>query len=319
MNLARHDIPKALVAQIAAQGGKPVPGLFTPLVPAMQARFGGSLAAVLLYGSCLRDVGVSEGVVDLYALVHDYSRAYGQRYLRLLNACLPPNVFYAEVPGPALTLRVKYAVISLHDFETGVGEWFHPYLWGRFAQPVRLICACDDTARSRVHAALATAVVTFLEQTVPVLDADTVSVETLWTAGLQRSYAAELRPERERQPGALVRWAVEDYARLTECALPVLRHCLERVPDGGFRRASSHRDIRRALWCWRLRRWQGRILSILRLAKATLTFRGGIDYAAWKIERHSGVRIDISPGMRRHPLLGGWKALWELLRRGALR
>ena len=76
---------------------------------------------------------------------------------------------------------------------------------------------------------------------------------------------------------------------------------------------------RLALWRWRLRRWQGRILSILRLAKATFTFSNSVDYAAWKIERHTGVRVEITPLLRRHPILWGLKVAKQLLQRGVLR
>ena len=34
-------------------------------------------------------------------------------------------------------------------------------------------------------------------------------------------------------------------------------------------------------------------LSVLRLLKALFTFEGGLDYIAWKLERHSGQRIEV--------------------------
>ena len=58
---------------------------------------------------------------------------------------------------------------------------------------------------------------------------------------------------------------------------------------------------------------------MLRLAKASLTFEGGVDYAAWKIERHTGVRVVVTDRLRRYPLVFGWTVLWRLLRRRALR
>lgn len=76
---------------------------------------------------------------------------------------------------------------------------------------------------------------------------------------------------------------------------------------------------RQAQWRWRLRRWQGRILSLLRLGKAVFTFANGVEYAVWKIERHTGVRVEITPMLRRHPILLGLVALRQLLRRGVLR
>ena len=70
---------------------------------------------------------------------------------------------------------------------------------------------------------------------------------------------------------------------------------------------------------WALRRLQGKILSVLRLMKAAYTFQGGVDYLIWKIERHSGVKIELTPQERRHPILTGLRAFWRLYRQGAFR
>ena len=58
---------------------------------------------------------------------------------------------------------------------------------------------------------------------------------------------------------------------------------------------------------------------MLRLSKAAFTFHDSISYAAWKIERHTGVRVEVTPMLRRHPLLWGFKVSWRLLRRGVMR
>jgi hypothetical protein len=70
---------------------------------------------------------------------------------------------------------------------------------------------------------------------------------------------------------------------------------------------------------WAARRVQGKVLSVLRLLKASFTFDGGLPYLAWKIERHSGVRIEITPSMRRFPRLGAIGALWRTWRLGGFR
>jgi hypothetical protein len=44
-----------------------------------------------------------------------------------------------------------------------------------------------------------------------------------------------------------------------------------------------------------------------------------MDYVAWKIERHRGVRIEVKPWQRRFPLLAAPGLYWKLRRRGILR
>jgi hypothetical protein len=64
---------------------------------------------------------------------------------------------------------------------------------------------------------------------------------------------------------------------------------------------------------------RGKLLSALRLAKASATFAGGADYIAWKINRHAGTKIELKAWQRRHPLLAGITLLPRLLRSGAVR
>jgi hypothetical protein len=61
------------------------------------------------------------------------------------------------------------------------------------------------------------------------------------------------------------------------------------------------------------------MLSVVRLAKATGTYAGGIDYLAWKINRHAGTRIEIKPWQRRWPLVAALTLLPRLLKGGAIR
>jgi hypothetical protein len=64
---------------------------------------------------------------------------------------------------------------------------------------------------------------------------------------------------------------------------------------------------------------QGKILSALRLAKGSLTFEGGVEYILWKIKRHSGVTLEASPFLKRHPVLAMCVLSFRLYRRGGVR
>ena len=315
----RQVLPTALVSQIALQCSSTVLPDLSVLIDALQTRFGQSLKAVLFYGSCLHNEDLTDAVVDLYAVVNDYQHAYGERYLRVLNACLPPNVFYMEKADQDRTIRTKYAVISMQDLERGTSDWFHPYLWARFSQPVRILYCQDESSRTRIHQALAQAVLKLLESSIPTMGNSEVAAEIIWTKCLALTYSAELRAERETQANKLVHLNLGDYIRLTASAAPALKDRLEILPHGQYRCLVEERDYRRSVRRWRFRRWQGRVLSVLRLAKAAMTFHSCVEYAAWKIERHTGVCIDVTPGLQRHPLLLGPRVLWQLLRRRTLR
>ena len=70
---------------------------------------------------------------------------------------------------------------------------------------------------------------------------------------------------------------------------------------------------------WTRRRVEGKLLSVARLAKAAFTYSGGIDYLAWKINRHAGTRIEIKPWHRKWPLVAALILVPKLLAKGAVR
>lgn len=313
--------PASLIAAITPQSIPAMPTELLPLTDQLQQRFGAALDAILLYGSSLRESTPGEGVIDFYVLVDDYCRAYDEKVLRYLNIWLAPNVFFLEVPAPngGGMLRAKYAVISTAHFEKAAGHWFHPYIWARFAQPFELLFGRDETIVRRIRIVQARAIIRFLETTLPMLPAGQVTVEQIWASGLRLTYASELRAERQSRSNLLMEINLPVYRRLTAAALPALNPVLTLNAERQYVVSVKPAQKFRARVNWRLRRWQGRVLSILRLSKATLTFRDCLDYAAWKIERHTGVRVEITPMLRRHPVLWGYKVMWQLLRRGVLR
>lgn len=316
------QIPQQIIAQVRAEPLKPVSAAVHALSDEILARYGNAARAVLFYGSCLRSGDATESIVDLYLLVSSYRRAYGRLMPAFWNKLLPPNVFYLEMPFQGRIVRAKYAVISLTDFEHGTSRrWFHCYLWGRFAQPAALLYASTPQVASRVQTALAQSVVTFIARTLPRMRGN-FAPRQLWQRGLELSYRAELRAERPEKLGRLFEAASQYYEKLTHTALASLPLPVERIPGATpvcYRtRLSTAKHLLNRL-AWVMRTLQGKLLSVLRLFKALFTFKGGLDYVLWKIERHSGVRVEVAPRLKRYPLLAAGVVFWRLYRRGAFR
>jgi hypothetical protein len=290
------------------------------LADAARKRHAG-VAAVLFYGSCLRSGRADEGIADLYLLVDDYRVAFDSGFKAVMNCLLPPNVFYLETPWEGRTLRAKYAVLTLNDFEKGARSWFHSYIWGRFAQPSGLIYTRDRDASDRVHQALTWSVRTFVRRALPQAP-DIFTARELWSTGLSLSYRCELRSEGPDTAARLVDAAPDYYTAVTRDALGDPRLPVEPLPGSPplrYRLNASSAQKRRNHFAWRLRQMQGKCLSALRLLKALLTFENGLDYALWKIERHSNVRVEVSPLLRRIPPLAVLVIFWKLFRKGAFR
>lgn len=298
----------------------PVPEL-TLLSDSLMHQYGDAIAGILYYGSCLRKGDATEGLVDLYVIVDGYRAVYGVSAQAFFNWLLPPNVFYLELPAGEDKVRAKYAILSLPQLKRGTYRWFQPYLWGRFAQPLALLRARDESTAQTLLQTVGQAVLTFMDATLPVLPAR-FSTRDLWEQGLARSYRTELRAERTNRQAELYRDADSYYLELTTAALAHSRFAVH--PEGEWAEGNFAADIGRARRrvaraAWYLRTVQGRLLHVLRLIKGLFTFSGGVDYVLWKLERHSGVRLEVSDRVRRHPLIFGWGLVWRLYRRGAFR
>jgi hypothetical protein len=148
------------------------------------------------------------------------------------------------------------------------------------------------------------------------------NLDRLWLDGLGLSYRAELRAEGAGRARQLVQASLPWYRTVTRCAADLLEHRLqiEPGPAGDCYNASIAR-LRRRLnrFGWLVRIAQGKLLSVARLLKALFTFEGGLDYIAWKLERHSGVPVEIPEKVRRYPLIFIWGLFWNLYRRGIFR
>jgi hypothetical protein len=299
-----------------------VPAGAPALVQALLARHGAAVQAILLYGSCYRRGDDRDGLVDLYVLVDGYRAVHGAGLAAMANRLLPPGVYLLEAPLGERVLQAKYAILSLAALERGTSRRaFHPYFWGRFAQPTALLYARSAAVAARVRAALAAAVVTFVTRVVPMLPRE-FDARMLWQRGLLLSYRAELRAERPESVHALYAAAPAHYADLTRAALARTSFAVTTSgPAEALRyrvELSSAARLRGQLG-WAGRRNLGKVLSLIRLAKGLFTFRGGPDYVLWKIQRHSGVAVQVPPHARRHPLLAAWTIAWRLYRRRAFR
>jgi hypothetical protein len=306
---------------IRRQAAQPAGVAVQALADRIRATYGDAVLGVLFYGSCLRSGDDRGGMVDLYVIVERYRDAYRSLFWAVLNKILPPNVFYLETRVEGRVVRAKYAVLSLADLRRGTSPaWFHSYLWGRFAQPAAILYARDGDSAGQLHQALGQAVLTFLTRVIPCAP-PRFSPRQLWLKGLSLSYRAELRAERPEKVAGLFQASADYYDEITATVLSLLPIPVERIEDGEMRFAARVAGWRR-LGCrlaWRLRSVQGKLLSVVRLLKGAFTFSGGLDYILWKIERHTGVTVEVPPRLRRHPILAICVLSWRLYRKGAFR
>ena len=296
-----------LKSLIAAEALQPVDPRVTDFARAIIAPFGETARAVIFYGSCLREAQLDGLMLDFYVIVSDYAAAYRAAnkagWMARANALIPPNVF----PAAHGTLAAKYAVLSEADLARACSmQAGDVSVWARFAQPVRIVWSADTAAEARALDALCAAPVTLLRHAAPVADSASADPLHIWRTGFTRTYGAELRAERGDRPDKVVDFAPDHY-------IAVGAAIAREVPDlAAMPRAEAESR-------WARLRARGKRLTVARLAKASFTFAGGIDYLAWKINRHAGTQITIRPWQRKWPLVAAVVLVPKLLKSGAVK
>ena len=290
---------EALAARLGAALDRPL----DPAVAAFAQELGEAAGAraVLFYGSNLR-TGSLEGVLDFYVLLPG-ARETG----------LWPRVSYREKASGKSILRAKIATMSLATFaEAARGATLDTTIWARFVQPSALAWVGDDTATTEVIGALAAAACTAARLAVAVGPPRGLE-EEYWRALFRATYRAELRFEQPGREEAILAANRAHFEGLLPLAL-VAAGIAFAQDRATLAPGLDPAERRRILAWWRKRRRLGKALNLVRLTRATATFDGAARYAAWKIERHTGVPIPLAPWHDRHPLLAAPGIAWRYWR-----
>jgi hypothetical protein len=297
------DLDQAVREELA----RPAPA-FAQAFAARLAQTTPGAAAILFYGSILRS-GDRDGVLDFYVLTAGPPR-------KLVSRLLWPDVGYQELDDGQGRLRAKIAVMSLAQFAKAAGGGgLDTTIWTRFVQPSALVWSRDEATAETVRQAIAEAARTAARYAAALGPTEGPALE-FWRALFRQTYAAEFRVEPGGREGAILAVDPGRYERRLQDAWSADGIAFQRREGLLAPKPADSRAIRGA---WRLRRAAGRPLNIARLIKAASTFDGAARYAVWKIERHTGVALPLTPWAERHPLLaapGLMLKLWKARRAG---
>ena len=257
--------------------------------------------AVLFYGSNLR-TGLLEGVLDYYLLLPGPA-----------ESGIWPRVSYHEWPHDGTTLRAKVATMTMARFDQACGgELLDTTIWARFTQPSALVWQHDDAAGARVRAAVAAAAMT-AARLAAVLGPERAGAEAYWAALFRETYRAEFRIEKPGRENDILSVNRAHFDGLLPLALEAAGVAFAQQGEAIAPAIAPAERVRVRAWWARRRRW-GKALNVARLFKASTTFEGAARYAAWKIERHTGVPVRLTPWRERHPVLAAPAVLWQVWR-----
>ncbi|MGB7373050.1 hypothetical protein [Pontixanthobacter sp.] len=257
--------------------------------------------AALFYGSNLRTHEL-EGVLDFYLVMPGPQRD-----------TIWPRVSYHEWVFDGMVLRAKVAALSAGILKQAAsGELRDTTIWARFVQPSALVWHRDNASRAHVAESVAQAAIT-AARFAAALGPESGREGDFWRALFQETYRAELRVEKTGRENSILSLNREHFDGLLPLAWTA-GDIDYRLSDERLKPVWTRGQKTRIMRAWRKRRRWGKPLNIIRLLKASTTFDGAARYAAWKIERHTGVPVDITPWRERHPVLAAPIVLWRVWR-----
>lgn len=257
--------------------------------------------AVLFYGSNLR-TGSLEGVLDYYVLMD------GRQVEKVW-----PLVSYHEAIVNKESVRAKVATMSLAQFaKAASGQSRDTTIWARFVQPSALIWSRDAKAVADVHDAIAHAAKT-AARLAACLGPESGSAQDYWRALFQATYKAEFRVEKSGREDSILAVNEAHFDGLLPLAWAADN--IDYSAQDGILTPNIGGTTRHAVKNWWAKRQRlGKLLNITRLLKASTTFEGAGAYAAWKVERHTGVPVKLTPFRENHPVLASPIVLWQVWR-----
>ncbi|KQN29731.1 hypothetical protein [Sphingomonas sp. Leaf38] len=259
------------------------------------------VVAVLFYGSNLR-TGATEGVLDFYVLTAGPP-----------ERGIWPTVSYREVDRHGEMLRAKIATMRLATFaNAAAARTLDTTIWTRFVQPSALVWVRDQATATLVANAIGDAARS-AARFAAALGPATGTADDYWRALFRQTYAVELRVERKGREGQILAFDPSRYVELLPLAWTADGIAF-RDEAGKLSPDLAPARRRTLLHAWNRRRRAGKPLNVARLVRAAFTFDGAARYGVWKVERHTGIVVPLTPWREKHPILAAPGVFWRVWR-----
>lgn len=294
-----------------------------PIVDALVAAGGGAIRGILLFGSQLVRASPSPHsawdlvvIVDRYAPFHRALVDAGHHrrppwLLSALGHVLAPNITAFD-PGDGAPLA-KCAIVSARRFRRALAPASPDhFLKGRMVQKVAVLWSRSDADAAWIDERLAGARRDVLNWVGPYLDGP-FTAEGLAHRMLRVSYGGEVRPESSGRVDAVFEaqrpFLAATYAEVLSAAEAAGR--VRRFDDGRWvldPAPGPGARLRTGLYfAW------SKVRATARWVKHVVTFNDWLTYIQRKVERRTGLTVEITPWERRLPLLLLWPKVIRVL------
>lgn len=300
------------------------------LAEELEALAGGATWAILLFGSRLSGTTPSpHSAYDLVLVVDAYRPFYERLHeqgghrrsaatLTALARVLPPNIvaFDPRLPGGQIA---KVMILTPEDFARALSASAPDhFLRGRLVQRVAVLRARDAAVQERIEELLGGARRDVLRWAGPWLP-ERFTAAQLARRMLEVSYAGEVRPEDAGRVAAVFD-AQREFLEETYGAVLVDAErsgAAMRVTEGPGREPAWRLKVRPravARIRWRSYFLRSKARATTRWIKHVATFDDWLTYIQRKVERRTGMRVEVTPLERRFALILLWPKALGVLR-----
>jgi Phosphatidate cytidylyltransferase, mitochondrial len=270
-----------------------------------------AVRAIVFYGSLLADTTRRpDSFHDFYVIVDSLAAYHGRLRDRLVGRVLPPSIYYRQFEGD---LRCKFCVLTADQLERELSPRARDiHNVGRFSKRVAVLWSRDAASYELVVEGCLSAARTLRPHALALLPAEFELDELIRTL-LRLSYLGEQRVAEDSKVDALFAAERDHYRALYGAILDEAG--LVREGDRYRQPAPTAADRRRTLRFLARSRRRGK----LRWPKYIVTVDNWLEIALAKVERHHGVKVELTARERRWPLIFGWRKYFALKRRGVVK
>lgn len=309
----------------AAAPADQIPPEVRDVVDLIRDACGRDLVAVIFFGSRLLGTSPGEGsAADLVVVVENYLRFYESIGSRLpaarhsgimaaLNRVLPPNIIYLNDPG-GMRAGAKCFVVTEYDLGLALSADAQDHFFrGRLSQRVHIVHARSDKDRLAAERRIETARRLTVDWVPIYIRQPSFGVLDFCRRMMEVSYAGEIRPEARTRVLEVYQSQVNFFRLVYGRVLQDAVRDGRLIADGDRYRPAKKPSFReRQRWAAFFRRSKAR--ATLRWFKYMLTFDDWLDYIVRKVERRSGVRIELTKTERRLPVILLWPKAVRVIR-----
>ena len=276
------------------------------------------IACVFMYGSMINpQLSTPTSFPDFYIIVDSYKTFYKSNVHTLLNKILPPNSYFLRLDQGGQGMPSKYCVL---DKQALFNTTHYPaikdlFVAGRLAKRIGILYVKEQAFLSEfidnVYNAMQFNVMFALSEIKTPFTLEEFIIHLL---GL--SYRAEVRTETQEKVISLYKSEEAFYKKVYELFLQ------QEISKGTIKLVNNkYLTLQPYFEDNYLKNFikHSRKRAVYRWPKSIYTFSDYVGYLELKIERTTGEKLVLSKWDRRFPLIFGWRHLFRLLKKKAIR